>query len=73
MSGLNTEARRPILVVRHHKYMVAGIRQRLLEEHISISLVDIYDMIKKYQQQNTVVDRPRRPWKLVTSSLVDNA
>ena len=60
MPRLDLEARRRVLVLRRRGYSVARIRQRLLEEHISVSSVAIYALIKKYEQLKTIVDRPRR-------------
>ena len=60
MPRLDLEARRCILVLRRRGSGVACIRQRLLEEHISVSLVTIYALIKKYGELKTIVDRPRR-------------
>ena len=64
MPRLDIEARRRVLVlkkIRHGGYSVAAIRQRLLEENISVSTVAIYALIKKYERHRIIVDRPRRP------------
>ena len=49
-----------MIVLRRLGYSVAAIKQRLLEEEISVSTVAIYSLLRKTELENTIVDRPRR-------------
>ena len=60
MPRLDIETRRRVVALRRHGYSVRAIKQRLLEEHISVSIVAIYSLLRKNQLLNKIVDRPRR-------------
>ena len=60
MPRLDIEARRRVIALRSHGYSVSAIKQRLLEEHICVSSVTIYALLRKNKQHNTIADRPRQ-------------
>ena len=63
---LDIEARRRVVALRRHGYSVPAIKQRLLEEHISVSITAIYCLLRKNEIHNTIVDRP---WRCITKKL----
>ena len=60
MPRLDIETRRRVVALRRHGYSVPAIKQRLLEEHISVSIAAIYALLRKNELHNSIIDRPKR-------------
>ena len=60
MPRLDIQARRRVVALTRHSYSVPAIKQRLLEEHISVSIAAIYSLSRKNKIHNTIVVRSRR-------------
>ena len=56
---LDVETRRRVIALRQRGYSVRAIKERLVEECISVSTVSIYSLLKKYETSKSIVDRPR--------------
>ena len=66
MPRLDIETRRRVVFLSRSGYSVSQIKKRLEQENIRISLVALYNLLKKYNQLGRLIDLPRRtrPTKL---------
>ena len=66
MPQLDIETRRRVVFLSRSGYSVSQIKKRLEQENIRISLVALYNLLKKYNQLGRLIDLPRRtrPTKL---------
>ena len=66
MPRLDIETRRRVVFLSRLGYSVSQIKKRLEQENIRISLVALYNLLKKYNQLGRLIDLPRRtrPTKL---------
>ena len=56
---LDVQTRARVIHLKNEGYTYNRIRERLLEEGISVSVKSLYLLLVKYKQTNSVVDRPR--------------
>ena len=61
MGRISVETRRRVVLLKNSGYTMKEIRERLLEEDISISLVSLFRLLKKYNEHGTIRDLPRPP------------
>ena len=66
MPRLDIETRRRVVFLSRSGYSVSQIKKRLEQENIHISVVALYNLLKKYNQLGRLIDLPRRtrPTKL---------
>ena len=66
MPRLDIETRRRVIFLSHSGYSVSQIKKWLEQENIQISLVALYNLLKKYNQLGRLINLPRRtrPTKL---------
>ena len=56
---LDVQTRARVIHQKNEGYTYNCIHERLLEEGISVSVKNLYLLVVKYKQTNSVVDRPR--------------
>ena len=66
MPRLDIETRQRVVFLSRSGYSVSQIKKRLEQENIRISLVALYNLLKKYNLLGRLIDLPRRtrPTKL---------
>ena len=65
---LDLETRARVVRLKNEGYTYKHIRERLLEDGISVSVKSLYLLVRKYKQTNSVANRPRAA---VTKILTD--
>jgi len=68
MPRIRNSTRHQVILLRKKGYSVRNIWEILKKQDVEVSLVALYQLIKKYKMKGYVVDIPRRPKNRILNS-----